>query len=123
MGPGVVGYAEVDAVGYGGVVKEEEYVDGIGVGIDEDLLAEFLERDGTVLAGVGQDAVGDFEGVDVGLIFLEAAEGIEDGRSGETEKGDEQEQRGKRGPVIDSTKAPRGAVTCEKPVDGAIAEV
>ena len=123
MGPGVVRYAEVDAVGYGGVVEEEEYVDGIGVGIDEDLLAVFLEGDGAVLAGVGENAVGDFKAVDVGLIFLEAAEGIEDGGRGETEKGDEQEQGGKRGPIIDATKRPGIAVAGQKPIDGAIAEV
>ena len=123
MGPRVVGYAEVDAVGYGGVVEEEEYVDGIGVGIDEDLLAEFLEGDGAVLARVGHDAVGDFEAVDIGLIFLEAAEGIQDGGSSEAKKGDEQEQGGERGPIIDAAKAPRGAVTGQKPADGAIAEV
>ena len=123
LGPRVVGDAEVDAVGYGGMVEEEEYVDGIRLGIDEDLLAEFLERDGAVLAGVGQDAVRDFEAVDVGLIFLEAAEGIQDGGGCETKKRDEQEQGGKRSPIIDSAKRPGIAVTGQKPIDGAIAEV
>ena len=90
LGPGVVGDKEVDAVGDGGMVVEEKHVDGIGVGVDENVFTPNLELMCGGLARVGKDAVSDFETVDVGLILFKAAEGIGDGVGKESKNGDQE---------------------------------
>src|SRR5258707_75045 len=70
LGPGVVGDEKGDPVGDGGVVVEEKGVDGIGVGVGENGFAPNLELARGGLAGVGNDAVSDFETVDIGLILF-----------------------------------------------------
>src|SRR5258708_281666 len=75
------------------------------------------------LARVRNDAVGDFEAVDVGLVFRIAAEGVANGIGCETEKGQEQEKRGKRRPIVEGADTPGSAGAREKPTDGAVAEV
>src|SRR6266446_1030938 len=75
------------------------------------------------LARIRNDAVGDFEAVDVGLVFRIAAEGVANGIGSETEKGQEQEKRGKRSPIVEGADTPGSARTREKPTDGAVAEV
>src|SRR5437868_6246356 len=78
---------------------------------------------GGSLARVRNDAVGNFEAVDIGLILLIAAEGIANGVGGETEESEEQKKRGERGPIVQATDTPGSAGTCKKPADGAVAEV
>src|SRR5437879_8522945 len=78
---------------------------------------------GEGLARVRNDAVGDFEAVDVGLVFRIAAEGVANGIGCETEKGQEQEKRGKRSPIVEGADTPGSARAREKPTDGAVAEV
>src|SRR5260370_34444613 len=75
------------------------------------------------LARVRNDAVSDFEAVDVGLMFRIAAESVDNGIGCETEKGQEQEKRGKRSPIVEGTDARGSAGTREQPTDGAVAEV
>src|SRR5260370_23410863 len=75
------------------------------------------------LARVGKDGVGDFEAVDVGLMFRIAAESVANGIGCETEKGQEQEKRGKRSPIVEGADTPGSARAREKPTDGAVAEV
>src|SRR5258708_40276609 len=69
------------------------------------------------------DAVGDFEAVDIGLIFLIAAESIADDIGGETEERQEQEKRGEGGPIVERADAPGSAGAREEPADGAVAEI
>ncbi len=66
LGPGVVGDEKVDAVRDSGVIVEEKDVNGIGVGVDEDVFAPNLELVSGGLAGVGKNAVSDLETVDIG---------------------------------------------------------
>src|SRR5260370_18305350 len=73
------------------------------------------------LARVGNDAVSDFEAVDVGLMFRIAAESVANGIGCETEKGQEQEKRGKRRPIVEGADTPGSAGAREKPTDGAVA--
>src|SRR6267154_6218271 len=75
------------------------------------------------LARVRNNAVSDFEAVDVGLIFRIAAEGDADGVGCETEKSQEQEKRGERSPIVDGAYAPGSARAREQPADGAVARV
>src|SRR6266851_10075905 len=75
------------------------------------------------LAWVRNDAVGDFEAVDVGLVFRIATEGVADGVGCETEESQKQEKRGERSPIVEGTDAPGSAGAGEQPTDGAVAEV
>ena len=90
MGPRIVGSAEVDAVRHRRMVEEKDDVDGIGMGIDEDFFAKFLEGNGASLTGVRDDAVRYFEAVNVGLVFLIATEGIQNSSTGKPEQRNEQ---------------------------------
>ena len=91
----------MDAVGDGGMIEKEEDVDRIGVRIHENGFAIGLEGVREGLAGVRNDAVGDFEAVDVGLVLLITAEGIAEDVGGKTEESKKQEKRRKRGPIIE----------------------
>src|SRR6266853_4621407 len=75
------------------------------------------------LARVRNDAVGDFEAVDVGLVFRIATEGVANGVGCETEESQKQEKRGERSPIVEGTDAPGSAGAREQPTDGAVAEV
>src|SRR6266853_2008795 len=75
------------------------------------------------LARVRNNAVSDFEAVDVGLIFRIAAEGVADGVGCETEKSQKQEKHGERSPIVEGADAPGSARAREKPADGAVARV
>src|SRR5260370_32856484 len=75
------------------------------------------------LARVRNDAVGDFEAVDVGLVFRIATEGVANGVGCETEESQKQEKRGERSPIVEGADTPRSAGAREKPTDGAVAEV
>src|SRR5229473_5900078 len=75
------------------------------------------------LARVRNDAVGDFEAVDVGLVFRIAAEGVADGIGGESKESQEEEKGGERCPIVESADAPVSAGTREQPADGAVAQV
>src|SRR6266851_3036270 len=75
------------------------------------------------LARVGNDAVSDFEAVDVGLMFRIAAESVANGIGCETEKGQEQEKRGKRSPIVEGADTPGSTGAREQPTDGAVAKV
>src|SRR5262249_20780130 len=103
----------MDAVFDGRVVEEQKDVDGIGVGIDEDLFPEHLEGCGTFLAKIGDDAVRDFKAVDIGLVFKVAAVRIACGVCGESKKCDENAKRGKGGPVSDFADPPISGASCE----------
>ncbi len=76
----------MDAVGYRGVIEEQEDVDGIGVRVDENGFAVYLKRMREGLAGVRNDAMSDFKAINVRLVFRIAAEGIADDVGSETEK-------------------------------------
>ena len=80
----------MDAVGDGGVIVEKKDINGIGVGVDENVLAPNLELVRGGLARVGKDAVSDFETVDIGLILYKAAESIGDGIGKESKNGDQE---------------------------------
>ena len=123
FGPGVVGDTQMDAVGDSRVIEEEEDVDGIGVGINENSFAVNLEGTCEGLTSIGDEAVADFETVNIGLVFLKAAESVAESTSGETENRDEEEKSGERGPIMQGTNAPSGAGTGEKPANGAIAQI
>src|SRR5260370_37570181 len=73
------------------------------------------------LARVGNDAVSDFEAVDVGLMFRIAAESVANGIGFETEKGQEQKKRGKRSPIVEGEDTPGSTGASEQPTDGAVA--
>ena len=88
LGPGVVSDEEVDAVGGGWVIVEEKDIDGIRVGIGEYVFAPLLKLVGGGLAGVGKDAVSDFQTVDIGLVLYIAAECIRSGIGEESKNGD-----------------------------------
>src|SRR5260370_14350213 len=75
LGPRVIGNAEMDAAGDGWVVVEEKDLYWIGVGVGKSGLAEVLEGLRAGLAGIGDDAAGDFQAVGGGLIVLITAEG------------------------------------------------
>src|SRR5258706_4732421 len=75
------------------------------------------------LARVRNDAVGDFQAVDVGLVFRIATEGVANGVGCETEESQKQEKRGKRRPIVEGADAPGSAGAREQPTDGAVAEV
>src|SRR5260370_82705 len=83
------------------MIEEQEDVDGIGVRVDENGFAVYLEGMREGLAGVRNDAVSDFKAINIRLMFRIAAEGIADGIGGETEEGQEQEKLRKRGPIVD----------------------
>lgn len=80
----------MDAVGDGGVVVEEKDINGVGVGVDENGFAPNLELVRGGLAGVGNDAMSDFETVDVGLILFKAADAVGDGIGKESKNGDQE---------------------------------
>src|SRR3982074_959528 len=103
----------MDAVADGRVIEEEEDVDRIGVGIDENSLAVDLERTRKSLAGVGNDAVGDFEAIDIGLGLLITAESMAEAVRRKTEEREKKEKRGKRSPIIEGADTPGGAGVSE----------
>ena len=113
----------MDAVGDSRVIEEEEDVDGIGIGINENSFAVNLEGTCEGLTGIGDEAVADFETVNIGLVFLKAAERVAESTGGETENRNEEEKSWERGPIIQGTNAPSGAGTGEKPANGAIAQI
>src|SRR5260370_4299502 len=87
FGPGVVGNAEMDAAGDGGMIVKEKDLDGIGVGSNHGGFAVVLEGLRARLAAVGNDAAVYFQAVDGRLILLIAAEGAPDSIRNETKKG------------------------------------
>src|SRR5215468_7086054 len=118
FGPRIVAHTEMDAVFDRRVIEEQKDVHGIGIGIDEDLFAEHLEGRGAFLAGVGDDVVRDFEAVDVGLVLLITAIGVADSVCGKSKKSDEQDKRGKSGPIVNTAHRPTGAIANQKPTNG-----
>src|SRR6202140_504842 len=84
LGPRVIGNAEVDAIRNGGMIIEKKDLYGIGLGINKNGFAEDLERVRAGLAGIGNDAVGDFQAVDVSLILLISAKGAAESICNET---------------------------------------
>ena len=82
----------MDTVGDRGVIEEKEYVDGMGIGVDQNGLTVNLKGTRGGLAGVRNNAVSNFEAVDIGLILLVAAEGIKDGLGQEKEQICEEKQ-------------------------------
>lgn len=76
------------------MIEEEENLERIGVWVNENSFAVNLEGMRASLAWIGNDTVGNFQAVDVGLIFLKAAEGAAKYIGNETENSDEQEKRG-----------------------------
>src|SRR5438876_5374683 len=106
LGPGIIGNAQVDAAGDGRMVVEKNYLNGIGVGVNKSSFAVVLKGFRAGLAGVGDDAVGDFQAVDVGLILLVAAEGAAEGIGNETEYREKQEKGRKRGPILEAANLP-----------------
>src|SRR5580692_5315418 len=105
------------------MIVEKEDLNGIGVGVNESLFAIVLEGLCAGLGGIGNDVVGDFQAVDIGLILLKTAEGAADGIGSKTEYGEEQEKRRERGPILEAADAPLRTGTREQPADGAIAEI
>ena len=92
----------MDAVGNGWVIEEEKDINGIGVGVDEHGLSIDLERTCKRLTGIGDETVRHLETVNVRLMFRKTTKRIACSVCRKTEKGDEQEQSGKRRPVIES---------------------
>src|SRR2546422_9634384 len=95
----------------------------MAVGVNENGFPVHLEGTREGLTGVGNDAVGNFEAVDIGLVLLIAAESIADGARRKTEHSEQQEKRGKRGPVVEGADAPGRAGAREKRADGAVAQI
>src|SRR5215467_7595413 len=75
VGPRIVGSTKVDAVRHGRMVEKKKDVDGIGMGVDKDFLAKFLEGNSAILTWVRDDPVRHFEAVNIGLVFLITTEG------------------------------------------------
>src|ERR1035438_357755 len=120
MRPRIVGEAEANAIRDGGVVVDEKNLQARRVGIGEVDAAENVERLRADLAGVGGQAVGDFEGVLVGLVFDIAGKSVADGT---TECGDDrkqQEQCRERSPIIECPDAPLLAPADKHPVNQAV---
>src|SRR5260370_38259979 len=113
----------MDAGGGGGMVVEKKNLYWIGVGINKGVFAVVLEGLGTGLAGIGNDAVGDFQAVDIGLILLIAAEGAAERLGNETEYREKQQKRRKRGPILEPADLPSSTGPCEQPADGPKAEI
>src|SRR5271154_2587212 len=104
--PGIVGQGEADAVWDCWVGIEHEDGDGIGSGIGEIHFAENLKGLRGDLAGIRNQAVGDFQAILVGLMFHMAADGALHGVSDKGINGKQEEQRGERGPIVNSADAP-----------------
>src|SRR5216684_3978203 len=113
----------MDAAGDGRMVVEKKNLYWIGVGINKGIFAVVLEGLGTGLAGIGNDTVGDFQAVDVGLILLIAAEGAAERIGNETEYREKQEKRRKRGPILEAANLPSSTGPREQPADGPEAEI
>src|SRR5258708_2918164 len=123
LGPGVIRNAEVDAAGDGRMVVEKKNLYGIRVGVNKGSFAVVLKGLRTGLTGIGNDAVGDFQAVDVGLILLIAAERAAEGIGNETEYRKKQEKRRKRSPILEAADLPSSTGPCEQPADGPVAEI
>src|SRR5215472_7209658 len=69
------------------------------IGVVEILFAEDLERAGRDFVGVGDEALDDFKAVNVGGVFLHAAEGVADGLAEKAHHMEKQKQHAKCGPI------------------------
>jgi len=107
----------------GRMVVEKKNLYWIGVGVNKGGFAEVLEGLRAGLAGIGNDAAGHFQAVDVGLILLIPAEGAAEGIGCETEYGEKQEKRRKRSPILEAADLPSSIRPCEHPADGPVAEI
>src|SRR5215469_11745221 len=79
------------------------------IGVVEILFAEDLERAGRNLVGVGHEALDDFKTVNVGGVFLRAAEGVADGLAEKAHDMEKQEQHAQCGPIGGTLNPPRFA--------------
>src|SRR5271170_7244664 len=121
--PGIVGQGEADAVWDCWVGIEHEDCDGTGSGIGEIHFAENLKGLRGDLAGIRNQAVGDFQAVLIRLVFIVAAEGTLDRVSNKRVNGKQEQQRRERGPIVNSADAPRAAESLQNPANGAETEV
>ena len=79
FGPWVVGYEEMDAVWYWGVIVKQEYPQRIWLWIFKHRLAKLLKASRHRLAWIGYDSVIDFETVNIGLVLEIPAERVSGG--------------------------------------------
>lgn len=100
FGPRVIVNTEVDAIADGWMIEKENDLDGIGLGINEHGFTINLEGVRARLARIGNDAVRDFQTVDVRLILLIAAVGVTSNLGDQTEESHEQEKRRERSPIV-----------------------
>ena len=71
--PGIIRNAQANTITNGRMVEEKKNLERIRVGIYKNFFAVVLERESARLSGIRNDAVSDFQAVDIGLIFLVAA--------------------------------------------------
>ena len=81
----------MDTIGHRGMVEEDYDIKAIGIRFDENGLPIFLKGMRAGLSRVGKNAVGDFQTVNVRLIFRKAGEGALGGFAKDAENTDEQE--------------------------------
>src|SRR5579875_2233816 len=113
---------EGGAAANGGVAVGPELVPERRVGVVEGCSAEDVEG---VLGGglrVGDEAVDGFLAVDIGGVFLAAADGGVDGLGEGAEKRERKQQDGGGGPVVLRGDAPTGPETMQCPADKQIAD-
>src|ERR1700691_6250975 len=121
--PGIVGQGEADAVWDGGVGIEHENGNGIGSGIGEIHFAENLKGLRGDLAGIRNQAVGDFQAVLIRLVFEVTADSALHGGGDERVNRKQKQQRRERGPIVNAADPPGGAESPQQPADGAEAEI
>ena len=76
------------------MAEKPELDEWVGIGITQINFAQHLESPRRHLLGVRHEAVDDLEAVNIGVVLLDAAEAVEDGRAEEAEDGEQKQQRG-----------------------------
>src|SRR5271155_915864 len=121
--PGIVGQGEADAIWDCWVGIEHEDCDGTGGGVGEIHFAENLKGLRGNLAGIRNQAVGDFQAILIRLVFHMAAEGALHGVGDKGINGNQKQQRGERGPIVNTADAPGVAESLQQPTDSAETEI
>ena len=102
---------------------KQKYIHRVRLRIGEIYFAENLKRLRGGLAGVGREAVSYFQAVLVRLMLDVTAEGAIDGAGDKTEDGEQEQERWKRGPIVQVANSPSGAPARENPANRPKAEV
>src|SRR5579863_1556542 len=116
IGPGVVARRECYAFRNRGMAESPKLDERIWIGFIESLFSEDLKG----VCGNGRrirnEAVYDFESINVGLVFLPAAIAIGNWLSEKTKYRRDQQQGRQAGPIRDSSDVPAWTPAAEKPM-------